>query len=434
MITAIQRKESTIRLKMVVNMLPIIGLMLFYYTHYLEGTYSFVIPLGLSVLWIFQSIIISSANNVLFNKIAIRWWVYLFLCITMVIIGLSSTNINFVISRLPIFIIPGMGYFVVKNYNKRESIILLRLFALIFGANLLYNIVLGTTMPDIFEEQESTELSIQFGIMMNIASTGFINVGVFLLGILFMLFLLQNGLIKRLFPFLVAIPIGFYMLFQNTRGTAILLLIVEIAGLLIAYFEPKDKRKHKPYYIGMVVGLVVFTFVLFIPIIELVIQYLQSERLAERLNDLVDLKQSGGNTSQLKEGSLAMRLQLAQTSLNTWFSNPISFLIGIGDHTQSFGGDLIKSGIGGHSEFIDVAARYGVIGIVVFLNIIKEYYILLKRLTYSREIQKYVNIIFFIFLLMGIFNNVFEPMQLLFLYIVFPIVIELTNINLNYSK
>lgn len=434
MITAIQRKESTIRLKMVVNMLPIIGLMLFYYTHYLEGTYSFVIPLGLSVLWIFQSIIISSANNVLFNKIAIRWWVYLFLCITMVIIGLSSTNINFVISRLPIFIIPGMGYFVVKNYNKRESIILLRLFALIFGANLLYNIVLGTTMPDIFEEQESTELSIQFGIMMNIASTGFINVGVFLLGILFMLFLLQNGLIKRLFPVLVAIPIGFYMLFQNTRGTAILLLIVEIAGLLIAYFEPKDKRKLKPYYIGMVVGLVVFTFVLFIPIIELVIQYLQSERLAERLNDLVDLKQSGGNTSQLKEGSLAMRLQLAQTSLNTWFSNPISFLIGIGDHTQSFGGDLIKSGIGGHSEFIDVAARYGVIGIVVFLNIIKEYYILLKRLTYSREIQKYVNIIFFIFLLMGIFNNVFEPMQLLFLYIVFPIVIELTNINLNYSK
>lgn len=419
---------------MVVNMLPIIGLMLFYYTHYLEGTYSFVIPLGLSVLWIFQSIIISSANNVLFNKIAIRWWVYLFLCITMVIIGLSSTNINFVISRLPIFIIPGMGYFVVKNYNKRESIILLRLFALIFGANLLYNIVLGTTMPDIFEEQESTELSIQFGIMMNIASTGFINVGVFLLGILFMLFLLQNGLIKRLFPVLVAIPIGFYMLFQNTRGTAILLLIVEIAGLLIAYFEPKDKRKLKPYYIGMVVGLVVFTFVLFIPIIELVIQYLQSERLAERLNDLVDLKQSGGNTSQLKEGSLAMRLQLAQTSLNTWFSNPISFLIGIGDHTQSFGGDLIKSGIGGHSEFIDVAARYGVIGIVVFLNIIKEYYILLKRLTYSREIQKYVNIIFFIFLLMGIFNNVFEPMQLLFLYIVFPIVIELTNINLNYSK
>ena len=434
MITAIQRKESTIRLKMVVNMLPIIGLMLFYYTHYLEGTYSFVIPLGLSVLWIFQSIIISSANNVLFNKIAIRWWVYLFLCITMVIIGLSSTNINFVISRLPIFIIPGMGYFVVKNYNKRESIILLRLFALIFGANLLYNIVLGTTMPDIFEEQESTELSIQFGIMMNIASTGFINVGVFLLGILFMLFLLQNGLIKRLFPVLVAIPIGFYMLFQNTRGTAILLLIVEIAGLLIAYFEPKDKRKLKPYYIGMVVGLVVFTFVLFIPIIELVIQYLQSERLAERLNDLVDLKQSGGNTSQLKEGSLAMRLQLAQTSLNTWFSNPISFLIGIGDHAQSFGGDLIKSGIGGHSEFIDVAARYGVIGIVVFLNIIKEYYILLKRLTYSREIQKYVNIIFFIFLLMGIFNNVFEPMQLLFLYIVFPIVIELTNINLNYSK
>ncbi len=427
------REKASVRFKMIVNMLPILGLMLFYFTHYIEGSYSFIIPLGLSLFWLLQSITISNLNNVMFNKIAVWWWVYLFLCITMVIIGLSSTNINFVISRLPIFIIPGMGYFVIKNYNKKESIVLLSLFALIFGVNLVYNIVLGFNMPDIFEEQESTELSIQFGVMMNIASTGFINVGVFLLGVLFMLFLLRKGLIKRLFPIMVAIPIGFYILFQNTRGTAIILLLVEIAGLLMAFFEPKGKKNLKPYYIGMGVGLVVLAFVLFIPIIEFVIQNLQSERLAERMNDLLDFKQSGGNSSQLDEGSFAKRLLLAQTSLNTFLSNPINFFIGIGDHTQSFGGDLVKSGIGGHSEFIDVAARYGIIGIIVFLNIIKEYFKLLKRLTFDRDIQKYVNIIFLIFILMGIFNNVFEPMQLMFLYIVFPIVIELTDYHLNFS-
>ena len=430
----IQGKTASIRLKMVVNMLPIIVLMLFYYTHYIVGTYSFFIPLLLLIFWVIQSVMISSVKNVMFNRIATGWWIYLFLCVAMVIIGLSSTNMNFVISRLPIYIIPGMGYFVIKNYNKRESIILLVFFALIYGANLIYNIVLGTTMPDIFEEQESTELLIQFGIMMNIASTGFISVGVFLVGILFMVVLLRKGLIKRLFPILMAIPIGYYMLFQNTRGTAILLLLVEMVGLVIAYFEPRNRRNIRPYYIGMGIGLIILTFVLFIPIIEFIIQNLESERLAERMEDLIDLKQSGGNTSQLDEGSLAMRLLLAQTSLNTWLANPLNFLIGIGDHTQSFGGDLIKSGVGGHSEFIDVAARYGVVGIIVFVNIVKDYYKMLKRLAYSRDVQKYVIIIFVIFILTGVFNNVYQPLMLLFLYIVLPIIIELTNLSINYRK
>lgn len=427
-------KTASIRLKMVVNMLPIIGLMLFYYTHYIEGTYSFFIPLLLSIFWIFQSVLISNMKKVLFNRIATGWWIYLFICVTMVVMGQSSTNLNFVISRLPIYVIPGMGYFAVLNYNKRESIILLGSFALIFGANLVHNIVLGTTMPDIFEEQESTELSILYGVMMNIATTGFINVSFFILGILFMLFLLRKGLIKRLFLILLAIPIGYYMLFQNTRGAAIILFIVEVVGMLVAFFEPKGKKNIKPYYIVMGTGLVILTFVFFIPIIELIIQNLQSERLSERMNDLIDFKLSGGKTSQLDEGSLAMRLQLAQTSLNTWLSNPITIMIGIGDHTQAFGGDLIKSGIGGHSEFIDVAARYGIVGMIVFWNIIKEYYKMLKRLAYSRELQKYIMVIFGIFLLTGIFNNVYQPLMMLFLYIIFPIIIVLINASLNHCK
>ena len=412
-------------------MIPIILLMSFYYTHYIEGLFSFFIPLLLSVFWIFQSVLICGVKKVIFNKLSLWWWVYLFLCVTMVILGFSSTNLNFVISRLPIYIIPGIGYFVVRNYNRKEESVLLSFFALILGSNLLYNIFLGVQFPDIFEEQESTEASIQLRIMLNMADTAFINVCVFIIGLFLVVFLVKKHFFHRIGLVLLAIPMGYHLLIQNTRGIAILLLLVEIVGILIAYIEPKGKRNLKPYYLGMGVGLVIFTFALLIPIIEFIIQNLQSERLAERMNDLLDFIQSGGKTSQLKEGSLAMRLQLAQTSLNTFLSNPINFLIGIGDHTQSFGGDLIKSGIGGHSEFIDVAARYGVVGIIVFFYIIKEYYRLLKRLTDKRELQKYMNVIFYIFLMMGILNNVFEPMQLLFLYIVFPIVIELTNYNLN---
>ena len=347
----------------------------------------------------------------------------------MVAIGFSSTNINFVISRLPIFILPCIGYYVIQNYNRKEKEMLLFFFILIFGLNLIYNILLGFTMPDIFEEQESTELSIQFAVMMNIADTGFINLGVLIVGVLLMAVLVDKKGMHRFLCSFFMIPILYYMLFQNTRGTAILVLLFEIVGFIMAYYEPKNIRNHRPYYLGIGTVLLVMVFVLFIPIIEFIINHLESERLAERMNDLIDFKQYGGNVNQLNNGSFALRIALAQTSLNSFLSSPISFFIGIGDHTQNFGDDLIRSGVGGHSEFIDVAARYGIVGMFVFFNILKRYYLLLKKISGNRNIHKYVNVIFFIFILTGIFNNVFGSKQLIFLYTILPIIIEFTSFN-----
>ena len=158
-----------------------------------------------------------------------------------------------------------------------------------------------------------------------------------------------------------------------------------------------------------------------------ILDNIQSERLAERFNDLLDLKKSGGDTNKVSDGSLSSRIALAQTSLNSFFSSPISILIGIGDHTTSFGGDLIKSGVGGHSEFIDVLARYGLLGAVVFYKIMKNYYLTLKRLTTSRSILKYINVIFFIIILTGFLNNIFQPNMLIFMFIVLPVIVELTS-------
>ena len=50
------KQPSSIRFMYILNMLPIIGMMMFYYTSYLEGTYSFIIPLGLSFIWFVLSI------------------------------------------------------------------------------------------------------------------------------------------------------------------------------------------------------------------------------------------------------------------------------------------------------------------------------------------------------------------------------------------
>ena len=164
-----------------------------------------------------------------------------------------------------------------------------------------------------------------------------------------------------------------------------------------------------------------------------ILENIQSERLAERFNDLLDFKKSGGDVNKISEGSLSERLMLAKTSLNSFFSSPISILIGIGDHTTSFGGDLIKSGVGGHSEFIDVLARYGLVGGFVFWNIMKQYYCVLKKVAVERDLLKYVNVVYFVIVLTGFLNNIFQPSMMFFIFIVFPLIIEFTNVNNNKS-
>ena len=423
----IRYNENKTRSLNMVNMLPIIGLVVYYYTHYLEGTYSFFIPLGLTFLWLVITLFTGRTKGLFTNKVSLWWMAYLLICVVMVVIGLSSTNLNFVISRLPIFLIPVIGYYVIKNYNKREKVFLLITFFIVFFANLAYNIFLGFQLPEIFEEQESTEASIELSVMMNIATTGFIVVGYWLIGTLLMCTNTIKGKGWKLLYIVLTIPIAYYMLFQNTRGTAILLLIIELILFLLATYEPKKKENRRVYYLISMGIVITVGLVFFIPFMSWLMEQLQSERLADRFNDLVDFQASGGNLNNVREGSLTERFLLAQTSLNSFLSSPLSIMIGIGDHTQAFGGDLVKSGIGGHSEFIDVLARYGLVGAFVFWNIIKSYYGMLKKLITNRDILKYVNVVFVIILLSGFLNNIFQPNMLLFIYLVFPIILELTD-------
>lgn len=427
---------ASVRLMTIINMLPIVLLMLFYYTHYLEGTYSFVIPLGLVFLWLILSLLFGHTKGILLNQVTKWWIVYLFLCVMMVFLGYSSTNINFIISKLPYFIIPAIGYYVVRCYNKKEKIIVLVMFALIFGANLVYNIVLGFQLPEIFESLESTEESIELGIMMNIAPSSFISVSYWLIGALLTVALCKTRRFSKFFYVLLTIPIGYYMLVLNTRGTAVLLLAVELIGLFLAYFEPHSKENRKYYYFCTCLLLVFVLLVVFVPVMSWLLENTQSERLATRFNDLLDFKMSGGDTNKVSEGSLTERILLAKTSLSSFLSSPISIVIGIGDHTQSFGGDLVKSGVGGHSEFIDVLARYGLIGAFVFWNIMKQYYGVLKKAAKERSLLKYVNVVFFIIILTGFLNNIFQPAMMIFLFLVFPLIIELSSVNntMSYGK
>lgn len=417
---------NRIRIGYVINMIPIILIAVYYYTHILAGTLSFLVPLTLTFFWLVHSFIIKSMGAVLFTQCSKWWIVYAIIALIMVILGRSVTNINFFISRLPYYIIPIMGYFVVRHYNVKELKLLVAFISIVFFANLFYNIGLWNVMPEIFEEQESTEVSIQYGIMMNLADTQFVAVCMFVIGVAFMLFMNTTGFWKRMFYLSVGVVSGFFILFVTLRATVVLLLGVMTLGMIMAFFEP-HKINVRPYYFKMSLLLIIVSSFIAVPLLIWILQNTESVRLAERLEDVISFSNGKGDINSLSEGSMAQRFALAQTSLNTFFSSPLNMLIGIGDHTVSFGMDLHKSGIGNHSEFIDILARYGIIGAFVFIGILKSYYKSLKSLSSDRSIIKYVNIIFFVFIIYGFLNLVFSPMLEMFLFTVFPGIIKILS-------
>lgn len=417
---------NRIRIGYVINMIPIILIAVYYYTHFLAGTLSFFIPLSLSFFWLIHSFIIKSMGTVLFTQCS-KWWIaYAIVALIMIFLGRSATNINFFISRLPYYIIPIMGYFVARHYNVKELKLLVAFISIVFFANLFYNIGLWNVMPEVFEEQESTEVSIQYGIMMNLADTQFVAVCMFVIGVVFMLFMNTTGLLRRMFYVSIGLVCGFFILFVNSRATTALLFGVMTLGMIMALFEP-HKVNVRPYYLKMSLFLIIVGSFIAVPLLIWILQNTESVRMVERLEDVISFSKSKGDMNSLSEGSMAQRLALAQTSLNTFFSSPLNMLIGIGDHTVSFGMNLHKSGIGGHSEFIDILARYGIIGAFVFIGILKSYYKSLKSLSSDRSIIKYVNIIFFVFIIYGFLNLVFLPTSEMFLFIVFPSIIKILS-------
>lgn len=428
--------NNSIRLRYIFNMVPIILMSLYYYTHYIEGTYSFLIPLVLLMFWLAHSLTISNLSDILFNEGQKWWMLYAFVAFMMVILGFSSNNINFFIMRIPFYLVPAMGYFVIKHYRTSEMVVLLSAVLLIFFANIFQNISLWTMMPEIFEEQiGDLDSSMQLAILMNRTDTGFVAVCLWSIGMLIMT--IDNVRYKksRLILLIALFILLFFILFVNTRGTTTLLLGLMIIGIVLAKMEPK-RANVKSYYVFSLFLIVFIGSFVMVPLLLLIIENTESGRLAERMNDVLSIASSKGNTEEISDsGSMAARIALSQTSLNTFFRNPLTMLFGIGDHTVSVGMDLHKSGIGNHSEFIDVLARYGLVGALIFVKILKSYYRSLKGLASNRRVLKYVNVIFCVFLVYGFLNNVFYPIIHIFMFIIFPIVIVLINQKyINYGR
>lgn len=424
-------QTSKLRLKVLFNMLPIIGLMLIYTTPLLQASLSQLIPLGVTLVWLFHTLILTGKISFILNQKA-KWWIlYYLLGFVMILIGLSNVAFNFQIVSLPKYIIPVMGYFIIKYYNIKEIKVLVFFFVLAFYGNLVWNIIINFLQPELFESLSSSEESRELSTMMNLANTSHNALCLFGVGALWMCIENTKGFIKKFFLIALLGVLAYFMLMVSTRGTTTLLLGLLIIGIYLARKEPASSLvNRKRYYRFWIITLSILALFVITPLLLFIVEHIDSDRLVERLNDVLTLT-SGGNLNDLPEGSLALRIELSRVSLNTFFSNPINMLIGVGEQSYYIGDDLSKVKIGMHSEFFDVLARNGIIGAFIYFKILKIYISTLHSLSNNRNITKFVDVLFFVFIVYGFLNNVFQPFILLFVFIIYPSLIILLNTQEN---
>lgn len=420
--------KDTIRIKNILNILPILGLFVYYYTVSFTRILPILFPLGLVALWIVFALFQEGIQKILFSKGA-RWWLaYMLQCYVMSIIGISSSNINYQIVNTPLFFIPVIGSFVVRNFNYKELRLLVVGALIIYLGNIVQNIFVWNTFPEWFGDKVvNSEENDEFMKMLNIAPTAMVSTSIFILGTFCIEFFCGKKNLLKGMCLSIIILIGFYVFVVSSRATASIFIVIMLLGFILAKKEPLHHKFR--YYIINISMICMIGLIFAIPILQIVSQCVDNERLSTRFNDVLSLFQSSGNISKMNEGSFSERLELHIISIKSWLSGPISFLFGIGDHTVKIGGNLMKSGIGGHSEVWDLLGKYGLVGGFIFYKIFKEYYSEFFDRFKKKVIVKYFNIMIAIYLLYGFFNHIIHPITILYMFLIFPVIVKLMLFN-----
>ena len=117
------------------------------------------------------------------------------------------------------------------------------------------------------------------------------------------------------------------------------------------------------------------------------------------------------------------RGELWQVSVKSWLSSFLSFLFGIGDHRWNDFTTTADSGIGNHSDLLDVLGRYGITGALILYSSIKKYYDYLQERFDS--FFKFEVISFIILLLaIGFTKRFITAQQGIVIFILFPLALR----------
>lgn len=319
-------------------------------------------------------------------------------------IGISTAAIGNYFNQLIFWLFIPVLMFVARYFSVSQKRVLFWALSIVICINIISNITLYSVYGDLFDNMYQLDSSAYEGL--NIGGTPFVTCVLLWLCLSLICGLYDKRKLVAIFFFASVFLSTYYQLFIGRRGSVIIIGLIAIAFILLIKLSGGSKKKRRLW--GSVLFFVTALVLLNGDFLLKTIASVAPERLADRAEDLLDTSHKG-----VSEDSFSGRAGLIELSLNTWTDNIGNFFVGKGDvrpdEDERGGAAYERTGIGGHSEFADTLARYGIVGMILVLLIYYRFYKYVKRLFMSRELKMQWLCLFWVFIILSITKGVFLP-------------------------
>ena len=373
----------------------------------------------LMVLWLFFFLFefpkVTNSNRKVKN-IFILGVLFVLVCILYKILGISSANIVYCFIAPYLYFAPVLALMIIDRCNNEQQIrFLFHFLAFAIAINIADNIRLSFEygIENLAFQSLRGAMEEEGLVGLNFGGSMFVNMSVFYACTMFMAFLKSNERYEKLL-FLTYVGISsYFILVCSLKASAMILMII---SFVLMYISVRSKKRIGTLMVfNVVVGGLLFLFR--DTIINFLIDILDSDRISSRLliftteGDIED------------NGSFVARENLWLVSVDSWLGTFSSFIFGIGDHHWAEFISTADSGVGNHSDLLDVLARYGIIGAFLLYSSIKACYNYQKS-KYGSSFKFEIISFFILILLMGLTKKFVYAQPAIIIFILFPLTLR----------
>ena len=156
------------------------------------------------------------------------------------------------------------------------------------------------------------------------------------------------------------------------------------------------------------------------PLLDWLDNLINSRRISVRLNQ-IRLIMANESISEAG-GSVQERYNLILRSLETTFSSVRRFVLGAGDHRNDY------TIIGNHSHFVDELARYGLVGMLVWIPMVWNMLAEMRRVSLKGNdsvLRGELIVLQLTYLIRGFLGGIFEASISIQMFIFIPLIFNL---------
>ena len=295
--------------------------------------------------------------------------------------------------------------------NRKKLFWMIGLMLFVVADNVIDNIRLCLKHPELFL---TVNRDLKLGDMEelgNIGGSQWYNSIFFFFLICFFVYINSNKKYMKKVLLTCSILSAVFLLFFCLKAS---IIVFTLLSVFLLFYAKRVKNMRRLLVSLLLVYLFVMLFIGLYAneLMEMLQSMITSDRLLGRLMMLIDPESAEASAGT---GTMHARSELWMVSINTWLSNPVNFLIGVGDTPA-----IDYTQVGHHSSFFDLFAGYGLIGGFLVFNSFRMSYKYIQSLFGEKE-KSQILVMAMLFILFGVTKGVFYPAIGCSLFLLLPL-------------